>query len=346
MGNTTKVGKPATGDRRLFASEQWERCYRDFLQSIREHSGSEDSAYQYERVLRRFFTVPNKRPDQYTRQDVEAFLHQLTDSPQKSGTPPAASTRNARLAILKSFYAFAGQYTVTFRGKPTPLMRVPAPTTGIKRGRPTEVYRAMSLEELKQLFSVIPQTVVGKRDRALFLFLFWSARRRQEVTRLLWGDLEPNYRFDDGHIGCLYTWRGKGRQRRPDSAELPPAAWKALEEYLRASGRWGYMVADDPLFPGLRTNDNLYAKKPIHRGSVTQIFHHYVVAAGLDGRGICLHSLRHTAAHERNEAGMDVIAVMELLRHSSLDTTWKYLKKMKKQADSGAQLLAAKFGNL
>ena len=47
--------------------------------------------------------------------------------------------------------------------------------------------------------------------------------------------------------------------------------------------------------------------------------------AGLSGRGITPHKLRHTSATHPIRSGADIRTVQELLGHSELETTAKYL---------------------
>jgi len=68
--------------------------------------------------------------------------------------------------------------------------------------------------------------------------------------------------------------------------------------------------------------------------------------AGLDIKRLSLHSLRHTAAHERYAAGEDILAIQQLLGHASLDTTYRYLLFMHGVADPGVKLLEARYAML
>ncbi len=126
------------------------------------------------------------------------------------------------------------------------------------------------------------------------------------------------------------------------TAELPLPAWKAIERYLTASGRLATIQPDEPIF---------ISQKP-GRGAemnydyVSQIFKAYCLKAGLDTKRLSLHSLRHTAAHERYAAGQDILAIQDLLGHSSLDTTYRYLLFMHGVADTGVRLLEARFAHL
>ena len=82
-------------------------------------------------------------------------------------------------------------------------------------GTTTAPPRGLSAEQVKRLLAVIPETPAGLRDRAIFLTLILTGRRRSEVLRLCVGDLV----VDGGRV--YYTYRGKGgkRGRRGGGAE-------------------------------------------------------------------------------------------------------------------------------
>lgn len=294
-------------------------------------------------------------PDLYSREDVECFLHSPTHGKRKSGTPPTNATINYRLSVLASFYNFAAMYTIEGPdGAPEPLLKRPAPTIGIVRGKPTRVYKAMSFEEVKRFFDVIPRdTVRGLRDRALFLVYLWTLRRLNEIAQLRWGKLEHGIIVEkDGtrRLGWLYRFHGKGHSTEEDVAELPTLAKAALDEYLIASGRMATMQADSPLFiQGIRPNGWLpdgYDKMCLAASSIHRQFKFYAREAGLDYERLSVHSLRHTGARIRFEHGADIREISQLLRHSNIGITDTYLRQLTTPADSGARLLEAKFAGL
>lgn len=291
-------------------------------------------------------------PDMYTREDVEFFLHRLTNGRSKRGTPPSASTINYRLAAVSSFYNFAATYTIEGEdGKPEPILKRPSPTIGVVRGKTNRVYKAMSFEEVQRFFAVIPRdTIRGLRDRAIFLMYFWTARRKEEIARLRWGNLEQSIIVErDGtrRTGWLYHFFGKGHSTEEDVAELPALAKAALDDYLIASGRMATMQADSPLFvQEPRINGWIpdgYEKMCLTGTSIHRRFKVYARAAGLDATKLSVHSLRHTAARERYHAGSDIREIQRLLRHTSIATTDVYLRALTGTEDTGAKLLEGRF---
>ena len=316
----------------------WSRCLSAFLTASFDRSHSSETLRIYQRALYRFFSEPAKMPEDYTREDVSVFIHR----PSADGKAPAVSTVNQRLSALRSFYSYAATYTIEGAdGHPVAILRHPAPTSGFRHGRADRVYRAMSYEEFTQFFAVIPKdTSLGLRDRSIFLFYFWTARRRAEIQRLTWGDIEQGTIIDEGgsrRVGWLYHFRNKGSSTQDDVAELPQAAKVALDKYLIASGRMATIQATDPLFVAEGSN------RPLSFVAIFKAMKKYLKAAGLDGRGFSIHSWRHTAARARYAAGEDIRSLQRLLRHSSLATTDTYLRALAGTSNSGARLLEDRF---
>jgi len=327
----------------------WGGCLTYFLASC--HSPATRRTYQS--VLEQFFTG-EVMPDSISKQDVLAFLHrprtehESVIGPRKPVHPASASLYNLRLAVLRKFYAFAREYTVTGEdGSPTALMRRPSPCAGIAYKETPRRYRYMTEEELVQFFAAIPgDTLEGIRDRAIFLFYFWSARRRSEIARLVWGDIEASSTVPSGYI---YHFVSKGRPEVRDAAELPAPVYRALIKYLEASGRLPHMQADSPLFVRIHPISNYplhYHAQPLHGTTINLLMKQYAEKAGLDASRLTLHSFRHTAARERHAAGADVLDVMRLLRHTSLRHTYEYLFLLSGEADSTLPLIAEKFSGL
>lgn len=328
----------------------WGRCYVDFLRSMYERSGAQSTLSHYRSDLTRFFSDPAKLPDRYTRADVEAFLHSPCRARGRSG-PPSPGTMNNRLSGLKSFYAYAASYAVSGpNGAPIPLLISMAPTTGLHHVQRAKSYRTLSLADFERFFAAIPgDTVRGLRDRALFLMYFWTARRRIEIVSLHWRDLEETTLIDENGArrqGWLYHFRGKGRSRQDDVAELPQPAKDALDTYLIAAGRMATMEPDSPLFitdSGYHGQGGHDPKRPLHPATVWSAIKRYARKAGIDPRRITTHSFRHMAAQQRYQAGEDIRSLQQLLRHTSLATTDTYLRGLVSTADNGAKLLENKF---
>jgi site-specific recombinase XerD len=267
---------------------------------------------------------------------------------------------NQRLAILSSFYKFAATFTIAgLDGRPQVLLQHPSPTIGIRHRKPDRQYRAFSDDELDLFFDVIPtDTVKGLRDRAIFLLYFWTARRREEIARLRWGDIEQGIIVDEKgrrRQGWRYRFRGKGTRGQEDIAELPNPAKVAIDRYLIASRRMNHMRSDDPLFVAIGPEQGGGKRgvtlppddhTPLTSRAISHALKTYARLAGVDAERLSIHSWRHTAAQKRYEAGEDVRSLQRLLRHSNIATTDIYVRGLMGTADPGASLLEDRFSYL
>jgi site-specific recombinase XerD len=343
----------------------WERCLAQFLRQLYDRSRSEKTVRDYRRTLLAFFSSsaqggPPKHPEYYTREDVEDFLHRPSTSPRNIGAPPSTATMNQRLAILSSFYKFAATFTIPGAdARPQPLLQSSSPTLGLRHKRPDRSYRAFSDDELDRFFDMIPtDTVKGLRDRAIFLLYFWTARRREEIARLRWGDIEQSVIVDEkGRMrqGWRYHFYGKGTGGQEDIAELPSPAKVAIDRYLVAARRMNHMRPDDPLFvaigpeqgggkPGVTLPRD--DRTPLTSRAIAYVLKTYAKEAGVDAQRLSIHSWRHTAAQNRYAAGEDVRSLQRLLRHSNIATTDIYVRGLMGTADPGASLLEGRYAHL
>ncbi len=332
--------------------DDWQQCHDFFLQQIYERSGSLESLATYRSILIRFFRDLTKSPDAYTHTDILAFIQQRSTSRRNFGQPVSASTHNQRLCVLRSFYAFASAFEIDG----TPLFQKQLPTTGIRYlKRPFEP-RYLTASEINRVFQEMPSTIKGVRDRALFLTYFLTARRRREIYALRVGDIEPAILVDpDGtrRPGYIYHFIQKGSQRTRRSAELPALAYEAIIYYWRMSGRIDTLAPSDPVFtsvkPGTGHKGSIkgsISNLPLHPDYINWTLKQYIAAAGLDASKYSMHVLRHSSARERYALGEGVVEIQQLLGHSNLGTTQKYLMLLSGISDKGARLLEERFGHL
>lgn len=333
----------------------WQRCIDAFLDDIYSISQSKATVSHYSYILRHFF-AGDKSPENYTREDVLQFLSRRLQQRHHKDLPVSTSTKNQRMAAISSFYRFAAGYTVTGPdGRPTPLFQGSNPIFGLRYGKRPYTYSAFTQEELDRFFAAIPaDSVKGLRDRAIFLTYFWTARRREEIARLRWGDIDRGIIVDENgnRRQCWrYRFTSKGRSTEQQLAELPVPAKEAIDRYLSAAGRMATISANDAIFLPLASprgggSQSQHPEKHLSGNSIAVIFKTYAKAAGLDADRLHVHSFRHTSAQVRYAAGQDILSLKELLQHESLDTTYRYIRKLNGIADPTAQLLTAQYAHL
>ena len=189
--------------------------------------------------------------------------------------------------------------------------------------------RGFSADEVRKLLGVVPDTIPGRRDRAILLVFVLTGRRRSEVMDLKASDIT----IEDSTV--YYSYRGKGGKR--GRRELPRPAWEAIRRTLTDCGKeLAAMGPDESLWQagagakGL-SGSTFYAR-----------FRRYLVEAGLQPTG--LHILRHSAAKLRRDAGESVESVSAFLDHSSLAVTTTYLRRLEGVEDRSWERVAEALG--
>jgi integrase/recombinase XerC len=279
-------------------------------------SGSRRTVESYSRMLWPFFAERSLTPDRVKPAEVLAWVHGIG----RSGRTPSATTVGARIACLSSYFRFLIRMGLV----------VSNPCDAVERPRATQsVARGYSADEVRRLLAVVPDTVAGRRDRAILLTLVLTGRRRAEVIGLQAGDLSL-----EGET-TFYAYRGKGGKR--GRRELPRPASEAICATLADTGKeLATMAPADSLWQAAARPEGVTS------GTFYSRFRRYLAAAGLAPTGI--HVLRHTAAKLRRDAGESIESVSAFLDHSSLAVTSVYLRRLESPADTSWELVAAAIG--
>ncbi len=332
---------------RLRLPGEWQQCAFRFLTSIYDLSGSDQSLYGYHGILCQFF-ASGLDPDSVTKTAIESYINRASVGRGREGRPIKPATRNHRLTVICSFYKFASTYIVDG----VPLYRKALPTLGIPYSQPDIDYKAIEVDDFEKLIKSLPDTPAGWRDKALYLFFAFTGRRRSEVVFLQWRDIASAMIVDEDGTrrpGHVFTYIGKGHSRQPKTKELPASAYAALIWYLEKSGRLATMQPDSALFaPTKQTHPYTDGSKRkfLNSDYVNLAFKMHCEQAGLDATHLSLHSLRHLSAKLRYALGSDVRSIQNLLDHSSLATTDRYLRALAGTADKDSVLLDRRLGHL
>ena len=289
--------------------DPWHQALYGFLIEKGNRSGSRRTVEGYGRMLWPFFANLGKTPDRVTPADVLAWAHGVG----KSGRTPSAVTIGARIACLSSYFRFLIRMGLV-SGNPCDALQRPRTSPAPARG--------LSADEVRRLLAVVPDPVRGRRDRAILLTFILTGRRRTEVISLKSGDLS----VEDGT--ALYAYRGKGGKR--GRRELPRPAYEAIIATLADAGQELATMAPD---------ESLWR---ISGGTFSGRFRRYLTAAGLTPTG--LHTLRHSAAKLRRDAGETIEAVSAFLDHSSLAVTTVYLRRLEGVEDRTWREVAVAIG--
>jgi site-specific recombinase XerD len=153
-------------------------------------------------------------------------------------------------------------------------------------------------------------TQLGRRDRTILLVLSQTGLRVSELTSL---------RRSDVVFGTTTYVRCQGKGRKMRSTPLRSDAKAAVSSWLDEL----HITATDPVFPGSRA-------PTLSRDAVERLVSKHAVAAArscpsLAEKRVTPHVLRHSAAMELREQGVDRSVIALWLGHESVETTQMYL---------------------
>jgi site-specific recombinase XerD len=228
--------------------------------------------------------------------------------------------------IDRAAAAIAYAHRLAGMNPPTAAEPVKAVLRGIRRRTGTAVERkapATARALTSMLKRIDDTTLKGKRDRALLLLGFAAALRRSELVALQVSDIE---RADAGlfiHIRKSKTDQtGEGHVVPvPRGSKLRPV--EALESWLEAAG-----IDDGPLFRPIRKGGHLQVEA-LTAHAVALIVKERAKAARLDPEMFSGHSLRAGFVTSALEGGADVLKVMDITRHTSVQTLKGYDRRAK-----------------
>ena len=231
---------------------------------------------------------------------VAAFLDQL-ERKRANG----ARSRNLRLAAIRSFF----RYTALEAPEHSALIQRVLAIPRKRHTRPLIDFLVRS--EIEALLAAPDrQTWIGQRDYALLLVAVQTGLRLSELTSLRHQDVSLG---TGAHVRCI----GKGRKERATPLTKPAAS--VVAAWIRQQGEGNSAF----LFPNPRGGR-------LSADAVQRLVTRHVVTArtqcpSLARKRVTPHVLRHTAAMELLQAGVDRALIAIWLGHESVETTQIYL---------------------
>ena len=295
----------------FFRLPQLVQDYLTYVEAIKGHSSL--SVLEYASDLRTYFRFmvkhkglfPADTPDNeidltivdinfiktITLNDTYTFLIYCKNERRNN-----EATRARRVVAIRRFFSYLSENLGLLPANP--MKNLDAPKT--KKSLP----KYLTLDESKKLLSVIS----GKnkeRDFAIVTLFLNCGMRLSELVSINYNDIKS-----DGTIVIT----GKGNKER--TIYLNQACIDAITAYMKV--RPNDKVKDRALFLSSR-----YQR--INPRTVEMMVNKYIDMAGLGGRGLSVHKLRHTAATLMYQHGnVDVLVLKEILGHENLGTTEIY----------------------
>jgi integrase/recombinase XerD len=281
--------------------------FTDRLLKQRKASPHTVTAYRntFRLLLRFAATRLGRAPSLLAITDLDAvFLGEFLDHLERE-RGNCARSRNARLAALHAFFRYVAFVAPAHALRCQRVLAIPSKR--FERG----IVEFLADEEIEVLLDA-PDTAtwIGRRDRALLLVAVQTGLRVSELTALRRQDVTLG---TGAHVRCL----GKGRKLRCTPLR------REVEQILAAWLRERPPEPDTPVFPSTRGGH-------MSEDAVERLVAKYVAVArhrcpSLGNKRITPHTLRHTAAMQLLQRGVDRSVIALWLGHESIETTQIYL---------------------
>lgn len=202
----------------------------------------------------------------------------------------AASTYNVTVHALRFFYDMVLHRIISYRD--FPLSKEPN--------------RLPDILSAAEVTSIV-KAAVNIKHKTILVFAYGAGLRSSEIAALKIGDI-----YSDRMQ--IHIRNGKGGKDR--YVVLSPFMLQMLRDYWRKSR---IKVKSIWIFPGQSPAN------PITPSTVGKTYKQAKNRAGVNKRG-GVHSLRHAFATHSLEAGEDLYTIQQLLGHSSIESTARYLR--------------------
>src|SRR5215831_10130449 len=246
-----------------------------------------------------------KAPAQLKLEDLDASLIGafLDDLETRRGN--GARSRNLRLTAVRSFFRYAALEAPAHAGIIQRVLAIP------NQRQPRALVGFLTRPEIDALLAAPNQkTWLGRRDYAFLLTAVQTGLRLSEMTALRQEDISLG---TGANVHCC----GKGRKERCTPLAKPTVS--VLKAWMREQGR----EDSKTLFPSTRGG-------PLSADGVQHMVARHVAKARkacptLGKKRVSPHVLRHAAAMELLQAGVDRAVIALWLGHESVETTQIYL---------------------
>lgn len=251
-------------------------------------------------------TIKNINFDVIDRDTIIDFLDYIENE-----TSVSIRTRNQRLAVIKSFYAYVKDTN------PEQLVNIQQILTIKCKKEIKKEFDYLTKEEVdKFLNSISTDSNKGIRDYTLLMLLYDSGARAQEIINLKVEDL----RLDSNPVVRLF---GKGNKYR--TIPITNNTKDILITYIDINK--------------LSNNSILFSNPKGNYATTKMITHIIDKYSNILNKNIHPHTFRHSRAMHLLEAGVNLIYIRDFLGHNSIETTEVYAKtneNIKRQAITNA----------
>ncbi len=276
---------------------------------VAQRNASPHTISAYAQTFRLLMTYAQKRlatpPSKLSLSQLDApFIAKFLDD-LESNRSNGARSRNARLASLRSFYHHAAFEAPNHAALIQRVLAIP-----YKRLTRRLVAYLTRPEVEAMLASVDKSTWVGRRNHAMLLMAVQTGLRLSELTGLRQKDVVLGA---GAHVRC----EGKGRKERCTPLTKPAVA--VLKAWIREQG------GDESRFLFPNPRGGRLSADSVQHAVAKHVAAGQLVCPSLAKKRVTPHVLRHTAAMELLQAGVERSLIAIWLGHEVLDSTQPYL---------------------
>jgi integrase/recombinase XerC len=280
-------------------AESFRNTAADWLAALQGRGASPHTLRNYEIDLRELADYLDAAGHfelaRITAQDLRGFMAARLEAGN------AKSSVGRKAAAIRSFFRWCVKIGHLPQSPAAVLLTPKAP-----RGLPKFLSRDETTQFLEGSVTQ-DDPLVAAREQALFELIYGAGLRVSEAVGLNIDDLE----LSSGVARAL----GKGNKERLVPFGAP--AIRALREYLDQRRASPAGLAPGPLFINKRGGR-------LTPQSVRNFLRRRMGAAGMAGKKLTPHGLRHSFATHLLDAGADLRAIQEMLGHANITTTQRY----------------------
>ncbi|HLE40487.1 MAG TPA: site-specific integrase [Nitrospirota bacterium] len=267
-----------------------ENWYEKSIKALQLNGMAERTQDAYARSVRMLVEHFNKTPDVITEEELqEYFLH------RKNACKWSSNTMRICYSGIKFFF-------VNVLRRNWHLLDI------IRAQTEHRLPTVLSTEEVRGIFA----KVTSLPNHAFLSTVYACGLRLQEARYLEVADIDSSRMM-------IHVHRGKGAKDR--MVPLPQATLALLRKH------WATHKNPRLIFPALGRNNKKGSdgQTPVAVSTVQGALRSAKKAAGIQKRGVSVHTLRHSYATHLLEAGVNLRVIQRYMGHSRLETTMIYL---------------------
>lgn len=262
---------------------------------------------RYAKVVHGISIFKLKFPE-VNRDFILGFLEWLSrDNDGVKGDSP--STRNQRLACIKSYMRFSADKNVSLSSLALQVHRIPPCKA------PKPAVQAMSEKAIAAILCQPPNTRMGLRDRTFMILLFDSGARVSEIINLTVNDLSLDDRSPQARL------EGKGKKTR--TVPIMEKTVEHLRQYIRIYHKAFACDISQLFYTVIKGN-----AAPMSVDNVARFIDKYAMMARMNCQevpeNVHPHMFRHSRATQLHQSGVELAIIARFLGHANMDTSRIY----------------------